>query len=49
VRRHATRVLVLADGELLLDGTPAELVAASAGGEDDFEQVFVGFLAQRGH
>ncbi|HEY3960533.1 MAG TPA: ABC transporter ATP-binding protein [Solirubrobacteraceae bacterium] len=49
VRRHATRVLVLADGELLLDGTPAELAAASGGGEDDFERTFVAFLAERGH
>jgi ABC-2 type transport system ATP-binding protein len=48
VRRHATRVLVLADGELLLDGTPAELAAASDGGED-FERGFVSFLAERGH
>jgi ABC-2 type transport system ATP-binding protein len=48
VRRHATRALVLADGELLFDGPPAELVAASAGGED-FESAFVGFLAERGH
>jgi ABC-2 type transport system ATP-binding protein len=48
VRRHATRVLVLADGELLLDGAPAELAAASGGGED-FERTFVAFLAERGH
>jgi ABC-2 type transport system ATP-binding protein len=48
VRRHATRVLVLADGELLLDGTPAELAAAS-GGDEDFERTFVAFLAERGH
>ena len=48
VRRHATRALVLADGELLFDGTPADLAAASGGGED-FERAFVGFLAERGH
>jgi ABC-2 type transport system ATP-binding protein len=48
VRRHAARVLVLADGELLLDGTPAELIAASGDG-DDFERAFVSFLAERGH
>jgi ABC-2 type transport system ATP-binding protein len=48
VRHHATRALVLADGELLLDGTPGELIAAS-GGADDFERAFVAFLAARGH
>jgi ABC-2 type transport system ATP-binding protein len=48
VRRHATRALVLADGELLLDGTPAELIA-TADGEDDFERAFIAFLAARGH
>jgi ABC-2 type transport system ATP-binding protein len=48
VRHHATRALVLADGELLLDGTPAALIAAS-GGEQDFERAFVAFLAARGH
>jgi ABC-2 type transport system ATP-binding protein len=48
VRRHATRALVLADGELLFDGTPAELIAASEG-EQDFERAFVAFLAERGH
>jgi ABC-2 type transport system ATP-binding protein len=48
VRAHATRAIVLADGELLFDGTPAELIATS-GGEDDFEGAFVAFLAERGH
>ena len=48
VRAHATRAIVLADGELLFDGPPAELVATS-GGEDDFEGAFVAFLAERGH
>jgi ABC-2 type transport system ATP-binding protein len=48
VRRHATRTLVLADGELLFDGPPAELVATS-GGAEDFERTFVAFLAERGH
>jgi ABC-2 type transport system ATP-binding protein len=48
--RHGDRVLVLADGELLFDGTPAELKreAMSAEGED-LEQAFVGFLSARGH
>lgn len=48
VRDHATRAVVLADGELLFDGTPAELISAS-GGERDFEGAFVAFLAARGH
>jgi ABC-2 type transport system ATP-binding protein len=43
--RHAGRVLVLADGELLFTGTPAEL----APGEPDFEAAFVRFLHERGH
>ncbi len=48
--RHGDRVLVLADGELLFDGTPAQLKAAAppAAGED-LEQAFVGFLRARGH
>ena len=48
VRRHASRAIVLADGELLFDGAPAQLVAA-AGGEGDFESAFVAFLKARGH
>ena len=48
VRAHATRAIVLADGELLFDGTPAELIATS-GGQDDFEGAFVAFLRERGH
>jgi ABC-2 type transport system ATP-binding protein len=48
VRRYATRAIVLADGELLFDGAPAELIAAN-GGEGDFESAFVAFLAERGH
>ena len=52
--RHATRVLVLADGERLFWGTPAELAATVvADGEtrdaSDFEGAFVSFLRQRGH
>ena len=48
--RHGDRVLVLADGELLFDGSPAALKAAAppAAGED-LEQAFVGFLRARGH
>lgn len=48
VRSHATRAIVLADGELLFDGTPARLLA-EAGGESDFEAAFVSYLTARGH
>jgi len=47
--RHATRVLVLADGHALFWGTPAELerlVATNGAGADDFEEAFVAFLEQ---
>ncbi|CAA9488209.1 MAG: ABC transporter ATP-binding protein [uncultured Solirubrobacteraceae bacterium] len=48
--RHADRVLVLADGELLFDDAPAELKRiAQADDEHDLEQAFVGFLRDRGH
>jgi ABC-2 type transport system ATP-binding protein len=46
--RYAERVLVLADGELLFDGSAGEL----AGPEDahrDLEAAFVAFLSERGH
>jgi ABC-2 type transport system ATP-binding protein len=46
--RYADRVLVLADGELLFSGTPAELEAA-VGDAADFEAAFVRFLHDRGH
>jgi ABC-2 type transport system ATP-binding protein len=48
--RHADRLLVLADGELLFTGTPAELEQAT-GEHDamDFEGAFVRFLRSRGH
>lgn len=51
VRRYATRAIVLADGELLFDGTPAELIATNGndGGEADFESAFVAFLKAHGH
>lgn len=52
--RYGQRLLVLADGESLFDGSPAALRAAvreeareSAGG--DFETAFVAFLRHRGH
>jgi ABC-2 type transport system ATP-binding protein len=48
--RHADRVLVLADGELLFGGTPRELKAAALAGEhEDLEQAFVSFLREKGH
>ena len=48
--RHADRLLVLADGELLFAGTPVELEHAT--GEHaaiDFEGAFVRFLRAKGH
>jgi ABC-2 type transport system ATP-binding protein len=47
--RFGERVLVLADGELLFDGTPAELERAVPGDSPDFETAFVRFLRERGH
>jgi ABC-2 type transport system ATP-binding protein len=46
--RYADRVLVLADGELLFTGTPAELERV-VGDAADFESAFVRFLHERGH
>ena len=46
--RYADRVLVLADGELLFTGTPAEL-ESTTGAQADFEAAFVRFLHERGH
>jgi len=45
--RFADRVLVLADGELLFEGTPSGLSTESGAG--DFEAAFVAFLRDRGH
>ena len=45
--RHATQLVVLADGERLFDGAPNELREVTGG--DDFEEAFVAFLASRGH
>jgi ABC-2 type transport system ATP-binding protein len=48
--RYGKRLLVLADGEALFDGTSGELHAAvSESGARDFEQAFVAFLRDRGH
>ncbi|MGI9185050.1 MAG: ABC transporter ATP-binding protein [Solirubrobacteraceae bacterium] len=49
VERYATRVLLLADAELLFTGTTGELEAAVGGDPRDFESALVGFLHQRGH
>jgi ABC-2 type transport system ATP-binding protein len=47
--RFAERVLVLAEGELLFAGTPAELAATVGGDGLDFEAKFVRFLHEQGH
>jgi ABC-2 type transport system ATP-binding protein len=48
--RHGDRVLVLADGDLLFDGTPTELKSRATASEgEDLEQAFVGFLETQGH
>jgi ABC-2 type transport system ATP-binding protein len=48
--RYGGRLLVLADGETLFDGTPRDLHAAvSEAGARDFEEAFVAFLRDRGH
>ncbi len=46
--RYGSRVLVLADGERVFDGSSEELHAA-VGGERDFEAAFVAYLRERGH
>ncbi len=47
--RYADRVLVLADGELLFEGSARELEAEVGSQERDFEAAFVRFLSARGH
>jgi ABC-2 type transport system ATP-binding protein len=49
--RHANRVVVLADGELLFSGSPGELesTVGEASRARDFETAFVSFLHERGH
>jgi ABC-2 type transport system ATP-binding protein len=47
--RYADRLLVLADGEVLFTGTPAELERVVGGDHRDFESAFVRFLHERGH
>lgn len=50
--RYGERMLVIADGERIFDGTAAELHAAAPADESgaaDFESAFVRFLSERGH
>jgi ABC-2 type transport system ATP-binding protein len=48
--RYGERLLVLADGERLFDGSPDALHSAvPESGVQDFEQAFVRFLRDRGH
>jgi ABC-2 type transport system ATP-binding protein len=49
VERYATRVLLLADGELLFTGTTAQLEQRVGGDPRDFEAALVSFLHQHGH
>jgi ABC-2 type transport system ATP-binding protein len=56
VQRYANRALLLADGRLLFDGSPAAFLAQAGAGEvdgvaaaGDFEAAFVSFLRARGH
>jgi ABC-2 type transport system ATP-binding protein len=48
--RYGERLLVLADGEALFDGTSTALHATvPESGARDFEEAFVAFLRERGH
>jgi ABC-2 type transport system ATP-binding protein len=48
--RYGRRLLVLADGEALFDGTASALHSAvPESGARDFEEAFVAFLRDRGH
>jgi ABC-2 type transport system ATP-binding protein len=47
--RYADRVIVLADGEPLFEGSPRELERVCGTSGLDFEAAFVAFLHQRGH
>ena len=47
--RYASRVAVLADGELLFTGSPRELEQIVGATDLDFEAAFVAFLRQHGH
>ena len=45
--RYASRAVVLADGRLLFDGAPEEIVRESGVQSGDFEHAFVAFLRAR--
>jgi len=47
--RYGNRLLVLADGERVFDGSADDLHDAVGGAERDFEAAFVAFLRERGH
>ena len=48
--RYGDRLLVLADGERVFDGSQQELhEAVPESGARDFEEAFVAFLRERGH
>ena len=47
--RYGNRLLVLADGEAVFDGTSDQLHDAVGGSERDFEAAFVRYLRERGH
>jgi ABC-2 type transport system ATP-binding protein len=47
--RYGDRLLVLADGERVFEGTSEELHAAVPGGAGDFEAAFVALLRELGH
>ncbi len=49
VERYASRVLLLADGELLFTGTPGELERRVGGDPRDFEAALMHFLHEHGH
>ncbi len=48
-QRHADRLLVLADGEVLFTGTPAQLAERAGTGDGDLEDAVIRFLAEAGH
>jgi ABC-2 type transport system ATP-binding protein len=50
VRRYASRAIVLAEGELLFDGTPDELMRGGAADSpaEDLEGAFLSLLQERG-
>jgi ABC-2 type transport system ATP-binding protein len=51
VRRYASRAIVLAEGEVLFDGAPDELMRAAGAGSpaEDLEGAFLELLRARGH